>query len=229
MLKNLTCIVAVLFSGLVTLSTFAEEEVKELPPLDPAYEGIHGMALFGTSGDIFASHMPLYHKPHNAQLIYKVKSSNVALFQVVKDNELVTIKPEKFNLQRLMRGESFIINADIYIGHFEREGMLVYQNFPIEFDEQLYVREFTELAESSNKQEYEMIKYSQKSGHLFVHKITQAPSYDQILHIDLEAGCLTKFNTSSAVPKQNELLYKFMNCGTIKPMYFETQDFSKAH
>jgi len=167
-----------LFMGILILLSqisFAEEEAKELPPLDPAYMGVHGMALFTQGSSIYASHMPLYHKPHDVQLLYKLDNNNLALLQTIRDGDLITIKPQPFNLQRLMRGEKMVLNVDLYSGHFERDGMLVYENIPMTFDKKLYVR-----------------------------------SLD-----------------SSPVPKRSELQYKFLNCGTMKPLYFETKDFVK--
>lgn len=215
-------IIIVLF--ICSVHLFAEENA-ELPPLDPTYVGEHGMVLFTKSSSIYASHLPLYNKPHNVQLIYKLENKDLALLQTVRDGALVTIKPKPFNLQRLMRGEKMVINADIYSGHFERDGMLVYENVPLSFAKRLYVREMVDLAESSRQQEYDVINLN-KNYKIYVHKIQKAPSYDHILYIDVEAGCLGRFNTSSAVPKENELLYKFVNCGTMTPLYYEYQDFS---
>lgn len=212
----------------IQFSINAEEEIAELPPLDPAYEGIHGMVLVSHTSTIYASHLPLYHKPHNVQVIYKLETKSIPLIQLVRDNPLVTIKPEKFNIQRLMRGEKMTINADIYMGHFERDGMLVYENMPLTFAKQMYARDFSDIKPSSNKQEYDVITLK-KNYRIYVHRIQEAPSYDHLIHIDLDAGCLTKFTTSSAVPKETELQYKFLNCGTMKPLYYETEDFKVAH
>ncbi|MCH2056343.1 MAG: hypothetical protein MK214_06965 [Thalassotalea sp.] len=68
---------------------------------------------------------------------------------MVRDNPLVTIKPEKFNLQRMIRGQEFVVKTDVYIGHFEREGMLMYEGVPITLAEQLFVRQLTDLQEAS--------------------------------------------------------------------------------
>lgn len=209
------------------LSIVAKAEEEKLPPLDPAFHGEHGMALISKASKVFAYHLPMYRKPHNIQLLYQLEVKDFNLLQVVRDNELVTIKPEPFNLQRLMRGETMTVKADVYIGHFERDGDKVYSGVDIVFDEQLYLREMTDLAESSNQQEYDVVSYNSKSDRLFIHRLQKAPSFDHIIHIDLNAGCLNKFNTSSPVPKRTELQYKFMNCGTMKPMYYETQDFTK--
>lgn len=220
---------ALIVSLLIACTSFislAESAPEELPPLDPAYVGVHGMVLMNNASTIFAYHLPLYHKPHDVQLLYKLDVKNIALVHLVRDNEMVTIKPKPFNLQRLMRGEKVALEADIYIGHFERDGMLVYKNMTLNFAEQLYMRKLDDVKPSSNQQEYDVVSY-RKSNRIYIHRLQQAPSFDHIIHIDVNAGCLTKFNTSSPVPKRTELQYKFLNCGTMKPFYFETEDFKQ--
>ncbi|NMP31242.1 hypothetical protein HII17_06690 [Thalassotalea sp. M1531] len=223
MSKYLLCVLLALS---ISFNVFAEEE-KQPPPLDPAYEGIHGMALMQKGSTVFASHMPMYAKPHNVQLVYKLEVKDVNLLQVVRDNPLVTVKPEKFNLQRLMRGEELAVKADLYIGHFERDGLVVYEGITLQFDKQLFVRELTEPETSGRVQEYTAVSYNRKNDRLYIHHIQQKPSYDHILHIDLDASCPTKIATSSAVPNQDEIHRRFINCGTMKPLYYETQDFEK--
>lgn len=215
-----------LFFIMFSSYSVAESAPEELPPLDPAYVGVHGMVLMNKASTIFAYHLPLYHKPHDVQLLYKLDVKNVALVHLVRDNDMVTIKPKPFNLQRLMRGEKIALEADIYIGHFERDGMLVYENMTLNFAKQLYMRKLDDISPSSNNQEYDVVSY-RKNNKIYIHKIQQAPSFDHLIHIDVNAGCLPKFNTSSAVPKRTELQYKFLNCGTMKPFYFETEDFKK--
>jgi hypothetical protein len=215
-----------LFGILFLLSqvSFAEDEVKNLPSLDPEYTSVHGMALVTQGSSIYASYLPLYNKPHNVQLLYKLDNKNLAVLQTIRDSSLITIKSKPFNLQRLMRGEKMVIQADLYAGHFDRGGMLVYENISLSFDKKLYVRTFDDIKPSSTKQEYDVVSL-RKNYNIYIHRIQQAPSFDHILGIDLEAGCLARFTTSSAVPKETELQYKFLNCGTIKPLYFETEDF----
>ncbi|WP_019028223.1 hypothetical protein [Colwellia piezophila] len=216
----------VFFLGLALLSpvSIAEDEVKELPPLDPSYMGVHGMVLVVQGSSIYASHLPLYKKPHNVQLLYQLDNKDLAVLQTVRDSQFITIKPKPFNLQRLMRGEKIVIQADLYAGHFERGGMLIYQNISLTFDKQLYVRTFDDIKPSSRQQEYDVVTLKQ-NYRIYIHRIQQAPSFDHILSVDLAAGCLNRFITSSPVPKETELQYKFLHCGTIKPLYFETEDF----
>ncbi len=215
-------LLAFLLLPLLSQVSFAEE--KQLPPLDPAFMGIHGMVLVTHGSTIFASKLSRYQKPHNVQLIYKLDNKDLAILQTVRDSQFITIKPKPFNLQRLMRGEKVVIQADLYDGHYNRGGMLVYENISLTFDEKLYLRSFDDIKPSSKMQEYDVVSL-RKNYKLYIHRIQQAPSFDHLLGVDLVAGCLGRFNTTSPVPKETELQYKFINCGTIKPLYFETEDF----
>jgi len=221
MIKSLI-LPTVLFSSIMAFNAIAEEQAP--PPLDPAYEGVHGMVLVSHSSKIYASHLPLYHKPHDYQILYKLDVKDVALVQLVRDMPMVTIKPEKFNLQRLIRGEKMALKADVYEGHFEREGTVVYEGMTLNFDKQLYVRQLKELDEPNRKQVYDVVDVS-KDSKIYVHQIQKAPSYDQLLHIDQNSSCLSTIYTRDSVPDEKQTLMRFLNCGTLKPLYFETQDF----
>jgi len=217
-------ILLVLLLVTFTSTSLAKEEVKELPPLDPSYMGEHNLVLVNHSSTIYASVMTTYNRPSNVQILYKIENKDLALLQTVRDGDLTTIKAKPFNLQRLMRGEKMVIMADLYAGHFDRDGMLVYENIPLTFAKKLYVRELDDIKDSSNQHEYDVVSLK-KNYKIYIHKIQKAPSFAHLLNIDLEAGCLTRVRTSSAVPKETELLYKFLNCGTMKPLYFETKDY----
>lgn len=215
-----------LLAVLVNFSAVAQEEDApvELGPLDGKYMGTHGMVLMNAGASLFVSHLPLYEKPHDVQLVYEVKVGTSAVNIMVKDADLVTIKPAEFNLQRLMRGESFTVKADVYLGHFERGGILTHPQIDITFEEKLYVRELKDLAPAGRQQIYDTIDI----GHgqrILVHQITQAPSYDQLILLYDNQGCLTQFNTSNPVPKRGEVFMALSMCGSMKPLHYETEDF----
>ncbi|MFQ3194086.1 MAG: hypothetical protein ACI9N3_000899, partial [Colwellia sp.] len=157
-------------------TSFAREDVKELPPIDPTYMGEHSMVLVSQRSSIYALVMTTYNRPSNVQLLYKIANKDLALLQTVRDGQLTTIKTKPFNLQRLMRGEEMVIMADVYAGHFARDGMLVYENIPLTFAKKLYVRELDDISESTNKQEYAVIDLK-KNYKIYIHKIQQAPSF----------------------------------------------------
>ncbi|OKY27148.1 hypothetical protein [Thalassotalea sp. PP2-459] len=211
-----------IFMTLYCQAAFAEEE--PLPPLNPKYVGVHGMVLVSQGSRVFASHLPLYQKPHDMQILYKIETKQVSFLNLVRDAELVTIKPEPFNLQRLERGEELTVLADVYLGHFERGGSLVYENHPIVFAKKLYARKLENLAESGLWKEYDSVTL-RKNERIYIHKIQQPPSFDHLIFVDLSGACAQKFKTSTQIPTSGELTYKFINCGTMKPLYYETKDF----
>ena len=214
-------IIAVIFMFLFNSIATAEEKATELPPIDESYFGSHPMVLFIHSSKIFAYPFPGYKKPHDVQVLYKLDVKNLALVQLVRDAQFVTIVPEKFNIQRLMRGEKLTITADVYMGHYAQGGDKTYTEMPLSFAKQIYAREMKELEPSGRIQTYDKAEYS-KSENIYIHRIQQAPSFDHILMIDETASCAKRFATSSATPKEQELLFKFVNCGSMKPLYFST-------
>ena len=216
-------IIAFIFVILTTQISLAED-VKELPPLDPKFVGIHGMVLLHHSSTIMASHLPMYKSPHNIQLVYKLEVKDLALVQLVRDAGLVTMKPKAFNIQRLLRGEELTVKADVYMGHFERGGMLTYENIDITFEKLIYSRILDDLKPSSAKQEYTAVTL-RKTTRLLVHNIQKSPSYDHLLLLTDDTSCVVNFTTSKVVPTENEIYYKLTYCGSIKPLYYEIDDF----
>ncbi|MBB1482055.1 hypothetical protein H5186_21775 [Pseudoalteromonas sp. SG41-2] len=212
-----------LLAFMSSIANAEEEAVKEeLPPINPAYNAEHAMVLVNQGSRIFAVNLPTYKLPHDVQVVYQIENPDVAFLSLVRDAELITIKPQPFNIQRLMRGEELTITADVYAGHYQRDGSLVYQHRPIVMSKLLYARELTDLNESSQWQEYDMITLK-NNERIYIHKITQAPSFNHLIFADLTNACLQKFRTSKRVPNASELTYKFANCGTLKPLYFDVE------
>lgn len=220
MRKLLLSVLFVVFS----VSVCAEDKQPE--PLDPAYEGIHRMLLINNGSTLYASHLPLYKKPHDAQIIYKIEPKDNALVFLVRDADMVTIKPEKFNLQRLMRGERVTVKADVYLGHFERGGSLTYEQVEITFSELEYLRMLEPSDKPTAKQVYDSVPL-RGSARLLVHQIQGLPSYDQILLVYEDIGCITEFFTATPVPDENRLISRLSFCGSMKPLHYETADFKE--
>ncbi|TMO74224.1 hypothetical protein [Pseudoalteromonas aurantia] len=206
---------------LVLGNVYAAEKKKQLPPLNPAYKAEHAMVLMNRGSRIYAANFPTYTTPHDVQVVYQIDNPDVAFLNLVRDANLITIKPKPFNIERLMRGEEITVTADIYEGHYKQGGSLVYSDRDIVFSKQLYSRKLTELAEPSKWQEYDMITVK-GTERIYVHKIQNKPSFNHLIFVDLTGACLQKFRTSKVVPPANELIYKFVNCGTLKQLYYDT-------
>lgn len=198
---------------LISSLAFAKDEVK----------AEHAMVLFNQGSSVFVANLPTHTLPHNVQIVYKVDVADLPFLELVRDAELVTIKSKPFNIQRLIRGEEIKITADIYLGHYAHGGELVYADRVIELSKQLYGRELNDLSAASDWQEYDMITL-QNNERIYIHKIQQAPSYNHLIFVDLHGACLQKFRTSSLVPELSELNRKFINCGTFKPLYYDTEN-----
>lgn len=74
----------------------------------------------------------------------------MAFLDVVRNAELITLKPKPFNIQRLMRGEEITITADVYKGNYKKAGSLIYTNRTIEMSKQLYARQLKDLAKAAS-------------------------------------------------------------------------------
>ena len=204
----------------------AEEEAAPVEPLDPKYFGTHGMVLVSHASSLYAALMPQYESPQNVQLLYRVDSKLVPLIQMVADADLVTIKPKPFNLQQLIRAEKVTLNVNVFLGHYERGGIATMQNIDLVLDKQLYLRMLDTPAPASIRQKYDTITLANEQR-ILVHQIQQAPSYDQLILLFDDVSCVTEFNTSNSVPNPNEVYLKLAYCGSIKPLYYEYQDFQK--
>lgn len=217
MFKYLLIIIFSLFSTI----SIADDE---LPPLDPAYEGVHGMVIVNKGSNLYVSNMAGYAAPHNAQVLYKIEMRELSLIQLVRDADLVTIKTKPFNLQRLIRGEKITIPVEVYLGHFARGGMRIHDSLDITFSKQLYVRMLEELETKDRTQKYDVVEVG-TDERILIHQIQTPPSYDQLLLITEYANCITQFKTSVPVPEESELIRKLMYCGPMKPLYFEAEAF----
>lgn len=89
----------------------------------------HGMLLFGDK-ITYASHLPMFHSPHNYQLLLKLTltdrpgAKTLAAYAQAKANATTyfTLVPEVMDLTKLISGAKTDFTAEIYLGHFERGG-----------------------------------------------------------------------------------------------------------
>ena len=199
-------LLAVFLCGIATVS-HSNEHAKH-----HSYMGSHGMALLmpmpinqnsssqSTPLDstplvsALAYHMPLYAKPHDYQLLYRVTFSKQILEQLTF-NSLVSILPEKFDLQKMINGESFTVKAAFYQGHFERGGNKKVEA-EVNFVSPLYQRSLTNLNRATVSAEFDTVVLDEqfnvvskaalspaqaaKTVTLAIHQIASRPSFDAI-------------------------------------------------
>lgn len=92
--------------------------------------GVHGMVLFGDRDGLYAAHLPMFHAPHDTQVVLRVGFADPKLEQDLRarldgKTALWTLEPERFALRGLAPGAATPVRsfkARVVEGHFERGG-----------------------------------------------------------------------------------------------------------
>ena len=168
------------------------------PPIAHAH-GVHGMVVFGRD-HLFASHLPLYHAPHDWQVILEVAPdavsepgrAPVARGGERTDNDiaakwraelgdapLVTFEPEPFDLIRLAPDAADPlrdVSGTVYRGHFERGGT-AWQKVRLHIERVLLFRKVDPHG-SAAKSDY--FAFGDGAESYLVHAIGARPDVDEI-------------------------------------------------
>ena len=154
----------------------------------------HGMLLFGDK-TIYASHLPMFHNPHNYQVVYSLTMENLdgadtlAKYKEVKEswNGYFTIVPERMDLTKLMDGTITEFQSLLFQGHFERGGtnlgpvkVKVGQfliNVPLEPNQ-----------ETATHEKY--VVFGEKDAYYGVHVIGKRPNFDSIVEVSPNSSAI---------------------------------------
>lgn len=201
--------------------------------------GFHGMVLVTDGQHLFASHLPLYQTPHDYQLVYEVKSTHQKqlvehLTQINNSisthgaKNMITLLPARFDLNTLIEGQTFEIETEFYLGHFERGGKKWLKDKDFKFVRQIYKRPLANLPKTigSNVRKWHVLHTCPNNQQLLIHLIQAAPSFDAIVS---GSQCLDTYvmNPLESVPDTNTLHSEMKQCQSVDTLYFETKDFAK--
>jgi len=156
--------------------------------------GVHGMLLFSDGQSLFASHLPMFHVPHDVQLLLRLEpKSSVAREELIRQLSdspgYWTLEPEVMDLNAVTTGNQ-TFKASLYQGHFERGGTQKYAD--VRFSSELLF--FAELQpEPANELTYRLLGCDEPnaSGCFYFLQIQGRPGADQLLRIAPKPG-LTK-------------------------------------
>jgi hypothetical protein len=129
---------------------------------EPSRMGLHGMVLFGGAEGLYASHLPMFHAPHDVQLLLRIRLQHGLLEQrmrraLAQHPQLWTIEPERFDLTRLHAGSSAPLggfNARLVQGHFERGGQERHAGVQIEVEQVLLFNRLVPLMRQAAQQRF---------------------------------------------------------------------------
>jgi len=171
----------------------------------PLTWGEHGMALFGGAEGLYASHLPMFHAPHNYQVLLQVHIADPKLDAAVRrrlngKTALWTIAPEKFELDRLASGAAQPLQqfkADLVLGHFEQGGKTEYAGATVVVDRVIMFRQLDAQQRSQSRASY--VQLGTGTQRFLVKEIDSRPDFDHILAYRAAPGAAT---ATVSVPKR---------------------------
>jgi len=153
-------------------------------PSDP--ESVHGMLMVGTES-IYFSHLPMFHSPHDYQVILKMeldtKTKNIYLNNKKNDPDetVYTIVPERFVLPEMVNQKGSF-HYSLFKGHFERGGQVLVHNAVASISEVVYFKKF--VATESKPDVLEYLVFGSANEMFLAHKIVSKPDFDSIVQIN---------------------------------------------
>jgi hypothetical protein len=169
-----------------TQSSALEAPVQSDKPLG---YGQHGMAVFGNSAGLFASHLPMFHAPHDTQVIFRFHLRDTAVDSALRKAltekpALWTLDPELFDLHRLAPGHPSPLRhftARFVEGHFERGGSERFLAQDVEIEEVLVFRPLNAIRTEGVASAGRYFVIGAPQGHFLVKEIDRRPDFDAII------------------------------------------------
>lgn len=145
----------------------------------------HGMLIFGKN-KIYAYHLPMFHSPHNYQIILELELTEEEKGLFIEEQKsnteyaTYTIEPETFVLpQMIAKGNSFMV--DLYRGHFERGGKKIASKIKVVIKEVLFYNKFKSDEKRSATNSF--ILFGNDKEQFMAHLLTNKPDFDQIIEV----------------------------------------------
>lgn len=165
------------------LSTLAVAQTVHYPDKPST----HGMMLMGTE-TIYASHLPMFHSPHDYQIISVLELSKEDQAKYILDkknhpDELIyTIEPETFVLPEMIN-HTKTFKANIYRGHFERGGKKFLENITVKISQLIYYKQFDKKCKKPKNLGYLLFGNAQEQ--FLVHRISARPDFDENIAVQI--------------------------------------------
>lgn len=162
---------------------------------------VHGMLLFG-NGPVYLSHLPMFHSPHDYQLLLEVemvKTGTDPLATYVEDRrvtgeKIYTVVPETFVLTELFtpanapQRKSF--KADVVRGHFERGGAEFISNVTFKVKRVVFSKKFQPNAAQLPNLQY--LVFGNAKELFAAHVVTKKPDFDHVVSVRVKEGILNE-------------------------------------
>jgi hypothetical protein len=196
----------------------------------------HGMLLFGQQ-KVYVSHLPMFHSPHDYQLIAEVElppearaiyESNLRQHPV---ETVYTLVPEVFVLPEMVANPR-PFRADLVRGHFERGGTEIATQLTVKLGRVVHFRKFDPKEQKPALATYLLFGNAEEA--FLAHYVAAKPDFDHVLALrggfTGEPTLLETGATNSRPLAEGTFTFKSRGDGqgfTLnlkKSLYFETGD-----
>ncbi len=154
-------------------------------PENQSKHGTHGMLLFGGANQLYISHLPLFHNPHDQQVIAAVKfigTDEEAVEQWMNATDLISLVPEPFDLNQITE-PGFKVKVNLYRGHFERGGTLHAKGLIMQV-QSIIINQSLQGLSPKSQLSYQLISSNKHDKtHYYVRLIDSKPAADHILSV----------------------------------------------
>ncbi len=186
---NTAAYLLALASPLLSVTALAGTKAATSPRIIDPPAAVHGMVLFG-SDVIYASHIPMYHAPHDWQALFQVTLTHptvdakaLYLHQIASGVQpLITIKPLPFVLPKLLNGEVHSFAASLYHGNFEEDSEELMQGMTVTVKTVLFKQHLSLDMAALPQLTYFLIPTSLTTA-MLVHRISAPDNFDQIVQV----------------------------------------------
>ncbi len=155
----------------------------------PLTGGLHGMVLFGGKQGLYASHLPMFHAPHDYQVVLQVHLADPARDAQLRalldgGTALWTLEPQRFELARLLPAAAVPLRqfqATVVRGHFEKDGLpeTGYRDTTIVVERVLLMRQLSPAPASSASARY--LQVGGGTQRFLVKRIDSRPDFEHIV------------------------------------------------
>ncbi|HYO53014.1 hypothetical protein [Archangium sp.] len=147
--------------------------------------GTHGMVLFGSGKRLFLSHIPMFHRPHDVQLLASVSLAHPEL-PAGRDfsDGTYTLEPERFDLDALAQGKLKQFRATVHRGNFEGGGTPLHRDVTVRVEKVEQVRLLDRQAPELPELRYWVVGSGKEAW--LVHALSRAPDFDQVVKVSLD-------------------------------------------
>ncbi len=189
--------------------------------------GTHGMALFGGTDGLYASHLPMFHAPHDYQVVLQIRLSDPAQDRALRERldsktALWTISPEKFEIDRLAPGVANPLTqfrADLVLGHFEQGGKPQLVGVTAIVDKVLVFRQLSPALRQAKQ-----IRYLRIGRHFLLKEVDSRPDFDHIVLVKGVVGKTVSLSHSGTSQPADQALAEASGARVMGTIYYDTDD-----